>query len=105
MAGDALAAGVPVVVNAVPPAREQWRALAERRGVPRVVVEVCCSDPDVHRARLECRRCGLALREPTWADVQGRAYTPWTEPVLRLDSLDDAETNLAAALAHVRAAS
>ncbi|HYH31105.1 MAG TPA: AAA family ATPase [Pseudonocardia sp.] len=61
VAEDALAAGVPVVVdavNAVTPARARWRALGERRGVPRAVVEVTCSDPDVHRARLEGRRRG-----------------------------------------------
>ena len=105
VADDALAAGVPVVVdavNAVAPAREQWRALAERRGVRRVVVEVVCSDPAVHRTRLEARSRGLALREPTWADVRAREYEPWTEQVLRLDSLDDPEANLDAALAHVR---
>jgi predicted kinase len=107
VADDALAAGVPVVVdavNAVAPAREQWRALAARRGVPRAVVEVVCSEPAVHRGRLEGRSRGLALREPTWADVRAREYEPWTEPVLRLDSMADAESNLAAALAHVRAA-
>jgi predicted kinase len=108
VAGDALAAHVPVVVdavNAVAPAREQWRALAAHRGVPRAVVEVVCSDPVIHRARLEGRSRGLALREPTWADVRARDYEPWTEPVLRLDSLDDAEANLGAALLHVLAAS
>jgi predicted kinase len=107
VADDALAAGVPVVVdavNAVTPAREQWRALAERRGVRRAVVEVVCSDPAVHRARLEARARGLALREPTWADVHARGYEPWSEPLLRLDSRDDAEANLEAALAHVRPA-
>lgn len=109
VAEDVLAAGVPVVidaVNAVAPAREQWRALAARRGVPRVVVEVVCSDPVVHRARLEGRSRGLALREPGWTDVRARAaeYEPWTEPVLRLDSVDDEERNLAKALGHVRAA-
>jgi predicted kinase len=104
VADGALGAGVPVVVdavNAVAPAREQWRALATRRGVPRAVVEVVCSDPAVHRARLEGRSRRLALREPTWADVRARQYEPWTEPVLRLDSMDDAEANLAAALTHV----
>jgi predicted kinase len=104
VADDALAAGVPVVVDAVAPAREQWRDLAARRGVPRAVVEVVCSDPAVHRARLEGRSRGLALREPTWADVRAREYEPWSEPVLRVDSTADAESNLAAALAHVRAA-
>jgi hypothetical protein len=67
------------------------------------VVEIVCSDPEVHRARLECRSRCLALREPTWADVRARVYEPWIEPVLCLDSMDDAEANLAAALAHVRA--
>lgn len=109
VAQDALDAGVPVVldaVNAVAPAREQWRGLAARCGVPRVVVEVVCSDPVVHRARLQARSRGLALREPGWDDVRRRAaeYEPWTEPVLRLDSMGDEERNLAEVLGHVRAA-
>jgi predicted kinase len=107
VADDVLGAGVPVVidaVNAVTPAREQWRAVAARHGISRAVVEVVCSDAAVHRTRLEGRSRGLALREPTWADVRAREYEPWTEPLLRLDSMDDAESNLAAALAHVRAA-
>ena len=110
VAQDVLGAGGSVVldaVNAVAPARQQWRDLAARAGVPRVVVEVVCSDPALHRARLAARSRGFtALPEPTWESVRERAagYEPWSEPVLRLDSADDVERTVAAALAHVRAA-
>ncbi|HET6258335.1 AAA family ATPase [Pseudonocardia sp.] len=100
VAEDVLAAGLPVVVdavNAVEPARQQWRRLAARRGVPMVVVEVVCPDPGAHRRRLEGRSRGLTdLPEPTWDHVSRRAaeYEPWTEPVLRLDSALPVDANV-----------
>lgn len=58
-------------VNAVEPARDQWIRLAARRGVPIRFVEVLCSDPEVHRARLEARGRQLAhIAEPTWHAVE-----------------------------------
>lgn len=109
VADDVLGCGLAVVldaVNAVEPARRQWRDLATRRGVPRVVVEVGCSDPSAHRARLAARSRGLiALPEPGWHDVQRRAveYAPWTEPVVRVDSAEPIEAGVAAVLQAVAA--
>ncbi|WP_249460108.1 AAA family ATPase [Streptomyces lavenduligriseus] len=47
----------PVIdaVNAVETARQQWRVLAGRHRVPVAVIEVVCSDAQVHRRRLEHR--------------------------------------------------
>jgi predicted kinase len=45
-------------VNAVEPARLQWRDLAERCGVKLRVVETVCADPQLHRERL-AKRTGL----------------------------------------------
>lgn len=104
VARDLLDAGMSVVldaVNAVEPARQQWRELAASCAVPMTVVEVVCSDPEVHRARLAARRRGLSrLPEPAWEDVARRAaeYVPWTGRVLRLDSIDDLEVNVRAVL-------
>lgn len=102
-----LTAGVPVVadaVNAVEAARVQWRGLAARCGVPMVAIEVVCSDPVLHRARLEARSRGLVgLPEPSWDDVRYRAaeYVPWREPVLRLDSLVPLDAHVDAAMRHI----
>ncbi|WP_154793645.1 AAA family ATPase [Occultella kanbiaonis] len=97
---EALAEGVLVLgqcvlvdaVNAVEPAREQWRRLAARSGVPLRVVDVICSDPDLHRSRLEGRRRDLAgFPEPTWAQVSQATAPPWTDPHLRVDTADPAD--------------
>ncbi|WP_219419230.1 AAA family ATPase [Pseudonocardia nigra] len=109
VAEDVLRGGLPVVldaVNAVEPARQQWRDVAARWAVPMVVVEVVCSDPALHRARLEGRSRDLVgLPEPSWDAVRRRAaeYAPWPEPVLRLDSADPLGDNVEAALTAIAA--
>ena len=83
----------PVIVdavNAVEPARAQWRALATRHGVRLDVIEVVCSDASVHRSRLEGRRRELdSFPEPTWEDVLRRSeeYEPWTDARLVVDTV------------------
>jgi predicted kinase len=55
LAEQVLVSGRSVVVdavNAVEPARLQWRDLAERCGVKLNVVETVCSDDELHRDRL-----------------------------------------------------
>jgi len=69
IADGVLALGQAVIVdavNAVEPAREQWRELAARRRVPLAFVEVVCSSPELHRTRLAARRRDIAgFDEPT----------------------------------------
>jgi len=86
-------------VNAVLPAREQWVNLARRLGEPLKFVEVVCSDPVVHRARLEARSRNLPnLTEPTWHAVEQSLdeYAEWTGPSsdtarITLDSVEPLE--------------
>jgi predicted kinase len=81
-------------VNDVPEARGQWLALAERRGVPLQFVEVVCSDPEVHRRRLESRRRGLVgMDEPSWDSLVPRRaeLQRWTGERITVDSLGDHE--------------
>lgn len=110
MAAEVLSLGQTVVVDAVndaAEARDQWRNLAERQGVPLVWIEVVCSDPDLHRRRLEGRRRDLpGLPEPTWASSEARrsGLAAWTEERLVLDSVRDLESNVEAALEHLRTA-
>ncbi|WP_225847582.1 ATP-binding protein [Streptomyces sp. HPF1205] len=74
VAGGVLALGQTVIVdavNAVEAARDQWRSLAGRSGVPMAFIEVVCSDPLVHRRRLEGRSRGIdGFPEPTWEAVE-----------------------------------
>lgn len=91
-------------VNAVEPARQQWRALAQRRGVPLRVIEVVCTDEAVHRRRLENRERALApVPEPSWDDVVQRRqdYAVWENDRLILDTMVALEQNVAQALAYV----
>lgn len=80
--------------------RSRWRALAETRGVPLVVIECICSDERVHRDRVEGRRRGIpGWYELTWEHVERvrRRYTSWDEPRLMLDANEPAKGNIAAA--------
>ena len=77
-------------VNAVDPAREQWVNLAARLDEPLKFVEVVCSDPAVHRARLEARGRNLPnLTEPTWFAVEQSLdeYADWTGPSAGIDRI------------------
>ncbi|NBE53050.1 AAA family ATPase [Streptomyces boluensis] len=88
-------------VNAVEAARGQWRALADRHGVPVVFIEAVCSDPAEHRRRLEARSRGIeGFAEPTWAAVERvrEEFAPWTEHRLVLDTMNDLPSNVATAL-------
>ncbi|MEU3412235.1 AAA family ATPase [Streptomyces sp. NPDC006658] len=100
VADGVLALGQNVIidaVNAVEAARQQWRALADRRQVPVAFIEVVCSDAQVHRRRLERRsRSIVGFEEPTWEAVQQRRaeYEPWTEHRLVLDAVADLASNV-----------
>jgi predicted kinase len=110
IADTALSLGQSAIVDAVnciDESKAMWRVLAERHGAALRVIECCCSDESLHRARLEGRRrnLGPGSREPTWEDVVERraTYTAWTVPFLSLDSVAPAEANLQAALAWLAA--
>lgn len=61
-------------VNAVEPARLQWRDLAARCGVELRFVETVCSDEELHRVRLAKR----APQTATWAVEQSiEDYAEW----------------------------
>ncbi len=105
-----VAAGRGVVVdavNAVEPAREQWLKLAARQDVPVRFIEVVCSDPELHRSRLEARNRRLPhVTEPSWYAVEQSLdeWEPWsgaTGAVARitLDSVQPLGVNVEQALA------
>jgi len=97
-------------VNAVLPAREQWVRLAEQFHEPLVFIEVICSDPAVHRARLEARSRNLPhLTEPTWYAVEQSLdeYAEWTGPSsevprLTIDSVEPLEVSVERAIAFLK---
>src|SRR5690606_21865958 len=90
-------------VNAVDPARLQWRGLAVRTGVPLRFIETVCPDPETHRSRLAGRRRDIAgFVEPTWEEVTARAYAPWDEDHLTVDTTDDDAATLRRALDYLQ---
>jgi predicted kinase len=107
VAGGVLALGQTAIVdavNAVEPARRQWRDLASRHRVRLAVIEVVCSDTALHRRRLEERVRGIeGLDEPDWSSVERRRaeYEPWTDRPLVLDSVNDLSANIKHALEFV----
>jgi predicted kinase len=92
-------------VNAVAPARDQWRAIATEHDVAMRVIEVVCSDTETHRRRLAGRtRAHLPdFPEPTWTDVQRTRdeFEPWTDDRLVLDSMSNLSENVMRALAYL----
>ncbi len=78
---DNLRAGHWVVADAVNPialTREAWRAVAEAARSEIVEIEIVCSDPAVHRERVETRVADIpGATLPTWDEVLARTYEPW----------------------------
>lgn len=90
LARSNLALGVTVVADSVNPiavTRTAWRQVAVDAGAPCLEVELVCADAAEHRRRVEARLGDpSALSPPTWAEVEARAYEPWPEAALRLDT-------------------
>ena len=110
MAENELANGRGVLidaVNAVEPAREQWVQLAAAQATPIKFIEVVCSDPELHRTRLESRENRLAhLAQPSWHAVEQSLdeWEPWSGasgavPRITLDSVQPLGANVDQALA------
>lgn len=94
-------------VNAVIPAREQWVKLAERHESEVRFIEVVCSDPEIHRERLESRAARLAATPNAGAFAVEQSLDEWEEwsgasgaiARITLDSVDPLGVNVERALA------
>lgn len=74
-------------VNPLPLTREAWRAVAQRAGTPAIDVEIMCSDPAVHRARVEGRTADIPGHLlPSWQNVVDRDYRLWDLDHLQIDT-------------------
>lgn len=110
LAGSFLTHGGSAIIDSVATTevtRKDWRELARHHGATFIVIVCECSDPLVHRARLEGRDRGIeGWPELTWSDVESvrRRWEQWTEPHLAVDAIDDRQSNLARALEYVRVA-
>ena len=107
MAEGVLSSGRGVViaaVNAVEPARDQWVKLAARQNATLRFIEVTCSDPEVHRERLEARAGRHAAGGTPYAVEQSlEEWEPWSGdsgavPRVTLDSVRPLGVNIEQAL-------
>lgn len=74
-------------VNDVASTRSAWAEVAARSAARLLNVEVICSDAAEHRRRIEMRRPDLEGQVlPEWRAVASRAFEPWVEPRLILDT-------------------
>jgi predicted kinase len=113
LAQEQLALGLDVVVECVNPlamTRDAWAGTAAGAGAALVEVEVVCSDPVEHRRRAESRASDVdGLVKPTWDEIVGREYEPWTRPHLVVDSArtppDEAADRIAGAMSAARSLS
>jgi predicted kinase len=86
--------------------RDVFAALAVTYGAHFRTLECICSDSTLHRARIDARTRAIpGWHEIDWDDVQrSRAgFVPWRENLLRLDSVDAADINLARAQVYLSA--
>jgi len=90
VAEDNLRLGRIVVADCVNPwplTRSEWRAVADRSGVPALDVETVCSDASEHRRRVETRAVDITgHRLPTWQEVVERDYRPWDVERMVIDT-------------------
>ncbi|KQR52498.1 hypothetical protein ASF88_13295 [Leifsonia sp. Leaf336] len=104
MAEQVLISGQSVIVdavNAVEPARLQWRGLAERCGVKLSVIETVCSDAELHEERL-AKRTGLTAAYAVEQSID--EYAEWkgaaaSLPRITLDTSRPLGENVDAAFA------
>lgn len=108
VAEDNLRVGLSVVADTVNPlqiTRRAWRAVATQIGMPFVEIEVTCSDPAEHRARVEGREADIeGFRLPTWDEVVHRKYELWDTEHILIDTAGQTPAQSIAALEQALAA-
>ncbi len=91
--------------NAEPEGRAVWHDLSARTGVPVEWAHITCSDPALHRARLEGRTPGYpGVDEPTWAAVDARAsgFDGWAGDHIVVDTVEPLPDVIAQVVAALR---
>jgi len=109
LADEQLKRGLSVIVDAVNAVREaqtMWLNLARKRCVSLRLIE-CVVAEAVHQQRIETRVRGMhGIPEVSWQDVEKRrrAYAPWTEEHLVLDTAQPHSDNVRRALEYIQSA-
>lgn len=92
LAAENLKLGRIVIVDCVNPvlaSRTAWRQTALQTSAHIIEIEMVCSDPALHRQRVESRSPDIGgLKLPTWDEVVNRVYESWDREHLVLDTAD-----------------
>ncbi len=91
-------------VNAEEEGKDVWRSLARDHSLDLIVIECFIDAEEIYRHRLESRvRNLVGMPEVTWDQVEQRQahYTAWKEPVLSLDTTQQADLNIQQALDYI----
>jgi predicted kinase len=93
-------------VNPLAITRTYWQRVAEEAGTGYQNIEVVCSDPRIHQARVEARQADIVGHVlPTWQAAVSRDYAPWHDSHIQIDTaFCTPEQSLAELLAHLRRA-
>ena len=108
LAEHQLVLGLTVITDSVSSlevARNMWRQAAARAGSGLAIIEVICSDENVHRQRLAHRQRDIpGFQEPSWDNVQARRseWEPWDDNRLVVDTVRSMDVNVADALGYLR---
>jgi len=90
IAADNLRIGQSVIADSCNPlaiTRREWEEVARREHSGYVNIEVCCSDHDEHKKRVESRSSEIpGLKLPTWIEVKDREYHDWTSDRIVIDT-------------------
>jgi len=92
-------------VNAEEEAKGVWRELAKKQNATLIIIECATSDTALHKKRIEERVRSLhGLPEVTWERVEERrkAYTPWKEQTLKVDTANELQSNLEEAVRYIK---
>lgn len=82
-------------VNPVLASRAGWRQTALQNSAQIIEIEMICSDPALHRQRVESRSPDISDRKlPSWDEIMKRHYEPWDQEHLVLDAADGAPNRL-----------
>ena len=90
MVKDNLENGMNVIVDCCNPinlTRKEWKEVAMSGNARCVNIEVCCSDADEHKRRVENRQNDIAgFVLPSWDDVVSRQYDEWKQELMKIDT-------------------
>ncbi|WP_174802454.1 AAA family ATPase [Martelella limonii] len=103
LAASNLALGHDVITDCVNPwtlTRGMFAETAARANARFLGVEIICSDPGIHRLRVEHRAVDIpGCKKPSWQEVTNRDYAVWSDADIRIDTASKSVADSASEIA------